>query len=92
MNTQYTTFIVRLRLDDNPNQLPLEARLSGSVQQVGLSQIRYFESIEKFQLTIQQTIQNAIQKTIDQTIQQAVEELVSERAQSEESTTYSEIY
>jgi len=61
MNTQYKTFIVRLRLDDSPDQPPVEIKVNGSVQQVGLSQIRYFDSAEKFQQTIRQLVSEQMQ-------------------------------
>jgi hypothetical protein len=54
MKTRYLTFILRLRLDNQPPQDPAEEHISGSVQQVGLQDVFYFDSAEKFQQALQQ--------------------------------------
>lgn len=53
MNTQYVTFILRLRLDGEGPQGMADHRIHGSVQQVGLQEIQYFDSPEKLQATLQ---------------------------------------
>jgi len=56
MNTQYFTFILRLRMDERQSQERSELKVFGSVQQVGLQEIHYFDSVEKFQDTLQQLV------------------------------------
>lgn len=56
MNTQYLTFILRLRLDDRDAQEPVEDKVYGSLQQAGLQEIHYFDSIEKLHDTLQQLV------------------------------------
>jgi hypothetical protein len=53
MHTQYLTFILRLRRVDRQ---PDELSVSGSVQQVGLEEIRYFDLAEKLQETLKRMI------------------------------------
>jgi hypothetical protein len=53
MNTQYITFILRLRLDAGGGQDTANHRVFGSMQKVGLQEICYFDSAEKLQATLQ---------------------------------------
>ncbi len=53
MTTRYLTLILRLRLDNKNSQDSAAYQVSGSVQQVGLQEIVYFDSVEKFQETLQ---------------------------------------
>jgi hypothetical protein len=54
MKTIYLTFIVRLRLDNGHSEALAGDIVSGSVQEVGLQEVFYFDSAEKFQKTMQQ--------------------------------------
>ena len=56
MNTQYLAFILRLRLDDPNSQEPAGENVRGSLQQVGLQEIHYFDSLDKLQEALQQHI------------------------------------
>jgi len=56
MNTQYVSFILRLRLNERQSQDHVDHKVSGSVQQVGLQEIRYFDSAEKLKETLQQLL------------------------------------
>ena len=56
MNTQYLTYILRLHIDDRDPLEPAGDKVFGSVQQVGLEEIHYFDSLEKFQETFKEMI------------------------------------
>lgn len=56
MNTQYLAIILRLRLDDRDSQEPAGYKVYGSLQQVGLQDIHYFDSLEKLQEALQQFV------------------------------------
>ena len=56
MNTQYRTFILRLCLDNSRSQESDHDKVFGSVQRVGLQEIHYFDSLEKFQQAMQQLV------------------------------------
>lgn len=60
MNTKYFTFIVRLRLDADASQDPAERTISGSLQQAGSQEFRYFDSPDKLQEMIQQLVDEVI--------------------------------
>lgn len=47
--TRYLTFILRLRLDDPPSHKTDGDQVAGSVHQVGLQEIIYFDTVQKFQ-------------------------------------------
>jgi len=53
MNTKYFTFILRLRLDAEAYQDPADRTISGSLQQAGSQEFRYFDSSDKLQEMIQ---------------------------------------
>lgn len=55
MNTQYITFILRLRLNGEGSQGMIHG-LFGSLQQAGLQNIRYFDTPEKLQETLQELL------------------------------------
>jgi hypothetical protein len=52
MNTNYLTFIIRLRLECDNRPKSTEASLCGSVQQVGAHEILYFDSPARLQETL----------------------------------------
>jgi hypothetical protein len=56
MNTQYRTFILRVCLDDSHSHESDHDKVFGSVQQVGLQKIHYFDSLDKFQQAMQQLV------------------------------------
>jgi S-adenosylmethionine/arginine decarboxylase-like enzyme len=56
MNTHYVTFILRLRLDSSGSLGIADSMISGSVQQVGLQKIRYFDSPERLHETLQELL------------------------------------
>jgi hypothetical protein len=60
MNTKYFTFIVRLRLDAEAYQDPADRTISGSLQQAGSQEFRYFDSSDKLQEMIQQLVDEVI--------------------------------
>ena len=91
MNTQYHTFIVRLRVDDSPNQPLVETSVVGSVQQAGLGQTRYFDSAEKFQQTIRQTIRQAAQHEIQEMIEETIQQVFIEQAQLIDAPAYAKV-
>lgn len=64
MNTQYITFILRLRLDDRDLQGLAGERVSGSLQQAGLQELHYFDSLEKLQEDLQQLVSQAILRSL----------------------------
>ena len=68
MNTHYVTFILRLQLKGNGAR-----RILGSLQQAGLQKIRYFDSPEKFQETLQELLLEVVISS-DNTIRSTVEE------------------
>jgi hypothetical protein len=53
MNTQYLTLILRLRLEDGLSQDTGSGKVNGSLQQVGMQEIRYFDTVEKLQEALQ---------------------------------------
>lgn len=56
MNTQYLTVILRLRLNGRPSQETRPDKVNGSLQQVGLQELHYFDSAEKLQEALQQLV------------------------------------
>jgi hypothetical protein len=62
LNTHYFTFILRLRLDDRPNSKASGEALSGSLQEAGRQEIRYFDSLEKLQQTLGQLVDSVTLK------------------------------
>lgn len=60
MNTKFFTFILRLRLDADASQDSADRTISGSLQQVGLQEFRYFDSSDKLQEMIQQLVDDVI--------------------------------
>lgn len=54
MNTQYLTLILRLRLDGRQSREAAGDKVYGSLQQVGLNDVHYFDSTEKLQTALQQ--------------------------------------
>jgi len=65
MNTQYLTLILRLRLDDHHSQDSTGEMVYGSVQQAGLEEIRYFDSLKKLQGTVKQLVDAASRKEMN---------------------------
>ena len=56
MSTQYLTFVLRLRLDDSQPRQTADRKVFGSVQQVGLQEIHYFDTVEKFEEALQKLL------------------------------------
>jgi hypothetical protein len=56
MNTRYRTYILRVCLDDSRCQESDHDKVFGSVQQVGLQEVHYFNSLEKFQQAMQHLV------------------------------------
>ena len=56
MNTRYVTFVLRLRLDDQkPEDIPGE-KIHGSLHQIGLQKIHYFDSLDKLEQALNQLV------------------------------------
>lgn len=54
MHTRYVTFILRLRLDNQkPEDIPGN-QLYGSLHQIGLQKIHYFDSFKKLEQALYQ--------------------------------------
>ena len=65
MNTHYLTFILRLRLDDRPTQTAAGETVSGSLQQAGQPEIRYFDTLEKLQQALEQMVDSVSLKEMN---------------------------
>ncbi len=60
MNTQYITFILRLRLADRDFHGSAGEKVSGSLQQAGLQELHYFDSLEKLHEDLHQLVGQVI--------------------------------
>jgi hypothetical protein len=56
MKTRYQTFILRVRLDEKSAQESHGDKISGSLQQVGLPEMLFFDSVEKLHETIHRMV------------------------------------
>ena len=64
MKTHYLTYILRLRLDETLARGAGPSNISGSLQQVGLVEIVYFDSLDKFQESWQRLAAEFILKEV----------------------------
>jgi hypothetical protein len=65
MKTRYVTIILRVRLDESPHQGAPGGEISGSVQQAGRQEVRFFNSRQTLQAALQQVV-NGEQEKSDQ--------------------------